>query len=691
MLASPFRIGVDIGGTFTDLVLVDSKNEIRPFKVPSVRANPAEGVIAAVEKAAAYVECSVEKLLQDTELFVHGSTVATNTLLEGKGAKVGLLVTEGFRDSLEFRRGIREDVWDHRKPYPPVLVPRYLRLPVGGRLEADGSIRTPFDAESVRRAAKVFEEEGVDAVAICFMHAYANPEHERAAREELQKLLPKVWITLSSDVAPVVGEYERSMTTVVNAYVAPRVVPYLASLANNLKERGLQRELLMVQSNGGAISIEAVSSAPVTLVLSGPAAGVGSLKFYASDIDAPQLVAIEVGGTSCDVTLMDDGAISMTDQVVIDGYHMAIPAVDILTVGAGGGTIASVDSAGMLKAGPEGAGSTPGPACYGRGGTRPTVTDAQLILGRLKPGPYANGALVLDLDKARAAVQEHVAGPLGISIEEAAAGIIQLVEQHIQHAVEKATLERGYNPRHFTMVAAGGAGPLHGAASARLVGCGGLYIPRLAGVFCAFGMCNSDIRHDYVRSWLKDLDGASAQWAAARGAFHAMEEEGIALLTSEGFSGDDVKLIRQYDLRYYGQERTVAVTTPAIDPIEVRQEFEREYVRLYGYAQDKGRIEIVNLRVAAVGKIPPLISKGATGGAGAPTPIERRQVWVGKKEGFLSVPVYRGPALTSGQSIVGPAIIEEVTTTIAIGAGDVLEITPAGNYRVRLSYDEAAA
>lgn len=691
MLASPFRIGVDIGGTFTDLVLVDSKNEIRPFKVPSVRANPAEGVIAAVEKAAAYVECSVEKLLHDTELFVHGSTVATNTLLEGKGAKVGLLVTEGFRDSLEFRRGIREDVWEHRKPYPPVLVPRYLRLPVGGRLEADGSIRTPFDAESVRRAAKVFEEESVDAVAICFMHAYANPEHERAARAELQKLLPKVWITLSSDVAPVVGEYERSMTTVVNAYVAPRVVPYLASLANNLKERGLQRELLMVQSNGGAISIEAVSSAPVTLVLSGPAAGVGSLKFYASDIDAPQLVAIEVGGTSCDVTLMDDGAISMTDQVVIDGYHMAIPAVDILTVGAGGGTIASVDSAGMLKAGPEGAGSTPGPACYGRGGTRPTVTDAQLILGRLKPGPYANGALVLDLDKARAAVQEHVAGPLGISIEEAAAGIIQLVEQYIQHAVEKATLERGYNPRHFTMVAAGGAGPLHGAASARLVGCGGLYIPRLAGVFCAFGMCNSDIRHDYVRSWLKDLDGAAAQWAAARDAFHAMEEEGIALLTSEGFSGEDVKLIRQYDLRYYGQERTVAVTTQAIDPTEVRQEFEREYVRLYGYAQNKGRIEIVNLRVAAVGKIPPLISKGDARGAGAPTPLERRQVWVGKKEGFLSVPVYRGAALTSGQSIVGPAIIEEVTTTIAIGVGDVLEITPAGNYRVRLSYDEAAA
>lgn len=691
MLASPFRIGVDIGGTFTDLVLVDSNSEIRPFKVPSVRANPADGVLAAVEKAAEYVNCSVEKLLQDTELFVHGSTVATNTLLEGKGAKVGLLVTEGFRDSLEFRRGIREDVWDHRKPYPPVLVPRYLRLPVGGRLEADGSVRTPFDSESVKRAAKVFEEEGADAVAICFMHAYANPEHERAAKAELQKLLPNVWITMSSEVAPVVGEYERSLTTVVNAYVAPRVVPYLSSLANNLKARGLKQELLMVQSNGGAISIEAVSSAPVTLVLSGPAAGVGSLKFYSEDTKASLLVAIEVGGTSCDVTLMDNGAISMTDQVVIDGYHMAISAVDILTVGAGGGTIASVDSAGMLKAGPEGAGSTPGPACYQRGGTRPTVTDAHLILGRLKPGPYANGAIVLDLDKARAAVQEHVAEPLGISIEEAAAGIIQLVEQHIQHAVEKATLEKGYNPRLFTMVAAGGAGPLHGAASARLVGCEGLYIPRLAGVFCAFGMCNSDIRHDYVRSWLKDLDATAEQWVAAREVFQSMEAEAIALLSSEGFAGDDVKLIRQYDLRYYGQDRTVGVATQAIDPIEVRQAFEAEYVRLYGYAQTNGRIEVVNLRIAAVGKIPPLLSQVADNPESEPTPTEWRQVWVGKKEGFVSVPVYAGPALSSGQCLTGPAIIEEVTTTIAIGTGDELQITPAGNYHVKISYDAEIA
>lgn len=686
MLVSPYRIGVDIGGTFTDLVLVDKEGAIQPFKVPSVRNNPAEGVLAAVAAAAEFVGCRVQELLRDTELFVHGSTVATNTLLEGKGAKVGMLVTEGFRDALEFRRAIRENVWDHRAPYPTVLVPRYLRLPVGGRLEADGSVRIPFDVEAVRTAAKVFAEEGVEAVAICFMHAYANPEHERAARAELQRLLPNVLVTLSSDVAPVVGEYERSMTTVVNAYVGPRVIPYLMSLADKLKEMGLQRDLLMIQSNGGAVSIEGVASIPVTLVLSGPAAGVGSLKFYSQDTSAEQLVAIEVGGTSCDVTLMDADTVTMTDQVIIDGYHLSIPAVDILTVGAGGGTIAKVDKAGMLKAGPEGAGSTPGPACYGRGGEYPTVTDAQLVLGRLKPGPYANGAISLDLDKARAAVQDKVAQPLGISIEEAAAGIIQLVEQNIQHAVEKTTLERGYNPRLFTMVAAGGAGPLHGAAAARLVGCSGLYIPRLAGVFCAFGMCNSDLRHDYVHSWLKDLDGTTSEWQGARDVFETMEAEARTALAAEGFTGDELALTRHYDLRYYGQQRSVAVATQSVDAEGVRQAFEKEYLRLYGYAQDRGRIEIVNLRIAAIGKIPPLASPAGDQRSETPAPVEHRNVWVDRKTGFSSVPIYDGTALANGHTLTGPAIIEERTTTIAIGVGDELRVTPAGNYHVRLAY-----
>lgn len=692
MLAAPYRVGVDVGGTFTDLVLVDANGKVQAFKSPSVPSNPTEGVLAAVELAARTLGSSTEAFLPDVELFVHGSTVATNTLLEKKGAKVGLLVTEGFRDSLEIRRSIRENVWDHRKPFPEVLVPRYLRLPVKERLEQDGSVRIPFDPASVAEAARVFAEEKVDAVAICFLHSYANPAHERAAKAELNKLLPDVWVTASSEIAPTIGEYERTSTTVVNAYVAPRVVPYLESLAGRLSALGLRRKLLMIQSNGGAISIDEIGHAPAALVLSGPAAGVGSLKFFGQDTGSEHLISIEVGGTSCDVTLMQKDAVSMTDQLVVDGYHLNIPAVDIHTVGAGGGTIASVDGAGLLNAGPEGAGSMPGPASYGRGGERPTVTDAQLVLGRLKAGPYAGGAISLDLDKAVKAIETHVAKPLGLSVEDAAAGIIQLVEQNILHAVEQASLEKGYNPRLFTLVAAGGAGPLHGPATARLIGSPSLYVPRLAGVFCAFGMCNSDLRHDYVRSWLTDLDASDTSKAGSIGqAFKELEASASEVLAREGFKGDKAVLVRAYDLRYFGQQWTVAVDCPSTDPTVVRAAFETIYQRLFGYVQPNGAIEVVNLRLAAIGKLDALEVAQVPPAVSDPKPQSQRKVWIDRDIGFAETPVYDGTILTPRQRLTGPAIIEEATTTLFVGPGDELRMTDAGNYHVTIAHKKASA
>jgi len=687
MLLAPYRVGVDVGGTFTDLVLVDARGAVRAFKSPSVPANPTEGVLAAVEMVAQSLKTDVKTFLASASLFVHGSTVATNTVLERKGARVGLLVTEGFRDSLEIRRSIREDVWDHRRPFPQILVPRYLRLPVRERLEADGSVRVAFDPKSVATAARVFAEEGVEAVAICFLHAYANPVHEQAAKAELRKHLPKVWITTSSDIAPTIGEYERTSTTVINAYVAPRVVPYLNSLAERLGALGLPRKLLMIQSNGGAISIDEIGHAPVNLVLSGPAAGVGSLRFFGKDTGSDHLISIEVGGTSCDVTLIQNGEVSMTDQIVLDGYHLNIPAVDIHTVGAGGGTIAAVDGAGLLKAGPEGAGSTPGPACYGRGGERPTVTDAQLVLGRLKPGPYAGGAITLDPEKAITAIEAHVARPLGLTVEDAASGIIQLVERNILHAVEQASLEKGYNPRAFTLVAAGGAGPLHGRSIARLLDSPSLYIPRLAGVFCAFGMCNSDLRHDHVRSWLQDLDSKSVSPSGAlERAFEQMQADASEVLAREGFEGDRAALRRAYDLRYFGQQWTVGVDCPSTTPEGVRAAFEKIYQRLFGYVQPEGLIEIVNLRVAAIGKLESLEIAKVPPTVIDPEPHSHRRVWIDRQIGFANTPVYDGTIFTPRQRLVGPAIIEEATTTIFIGPGDRLNMTDAGNYHVSIAH-----
>lgn len=689
MFKAPYRVGVDVGGTFTDLVMVDSRGVVRALKSPSVPSNPTEGVLAAVALAAKTLELSVADFLAQTELFVHGSTVATNTLLEKKGGKIGLLTTDGFRDSLEIRRSMRENVWDHRQPFPEVLVPRYLRLPVTERMEHDGSVRVPLDLESIAAAAKILSDEGVDAVAISFLHAHANPAHEEAARDHLRKLLPGVWVTISSQIAPIIGEYERTSTTVVNAYVAPRVVPYLESLGKRLEELGLPRKLLMIQSNGGAISIDEIGHAPVNLVLSGPAAGVGSLKFFSDDTGSDKLISIEIGGTSCDVTLMQNSTVSMTDQIVVDGYHINIPAVDIHTVGAGGGTIASVDSAGLLTAGPEGAGSMPGPACYGRGGTRPTVTDAQLVLGRLKPGPYAGGAITLDLAKAREAVDLHVATPLGISIEEGAAGIIQLVEQHVLHAVEQASLEKGYNPREFTLVACGGAGPLHGASSARLIGTSSLYIPRLAGVFCAFGMCNSDLRHDFVRSWLRPLNADDT--SALESAFGDIEGSAIDVLAREGFEGANASLQRGYDLRYSGQQWTIPVDCSSSEPAEIKKAFEEVYRRLFGYNQDNGTIEVVNLRVAAVGKLDALEIARISPEVSEPKPHSSRPVWIDRETGFRDVPIFDGTILTPRQTLVGPAVIEEATTTIFIGQGDILKITDAGNYHVEIGQEQAVA
>ena len=676
-LSAPWRIGVDVGGTFTDMVLRDAAGTVRIFKSPSVPADPSEGVLGVLRLAAQELDLPLTALMRDCALFVHGSTVATNTILEKKGAKVGMLTTEGFRDSLEIRRGIRDNQWDHRTPFPQVLVPRYLRLPVRGRIGADGQELAPLVTADIDAAAKAFTDEGVESVAVCLFNSFLDGTHERGVGAQLARSWPGKWVSLSSEVMPTMGEYERGSTAVVNAYIAPKVTSYLSALDQQLRQLGLPRSLLLLQSNGGAVSVDQVAQRPVMLVLSGPAAGVGALKGCAAPGERANLISMEIGGTSCDVMVMAKGDVPVADELVIDGYHLTTPSVEIHTVGAGGGTVAWVDGAGLLHVGPQGAGARPGPAAYGFGGENPTVTDAQLVLGRLRSGPLAGG-VTLDGALARKAVEEKLAKPLKLSVEEAAAGVIRLLEQNLLHAVERLSIERGHNPATFTLVAAGGAGPMHGAAVARALGCKRALLPRAAGAFCAMGMLQSDVRQDYLQVFLADLDKV-AQDKEERAAL----DKAFAELDAR--AGDAEVKDREIDLRYEGQQWPVRVAAGStFDAAAARKSFEAEHQRLFGHIQPGGRIDITALRV--VGRTPldwtPPAARPPQ--AAAPKPRQVRKVWIDTAQGWRDVPVYDGADLRPGCKLDGPLLIEERTTTAFIGPRDVLEVDERDDFLVHI-------
>lgn len=679
-----WRIGVDIGGTFTDLVLADAEGRVQVFKVPTVPSDPAQGAFDAVAAAALGVGCTMEQLLGRTALFVHGSTIATNTVLERSGARVGLLVTDGFRDALEIRRGRRDNPWDHRTPYPPVLVPRYLRRSVAERIDRDGHVLASLATADIAAAAQVFNREQVDAVVIAFVNSYVDDAHEAQAARELMKHWHGQWITRSAAIAPVIGEYERTSTAVTNAYVTPRTVTYLQNLDRRLRALGLARPLLLIQSNGGAISVDEVAERPVTLLLSGPAAGVGALDYYRRAVGSDDLVSMEIGGTSCDVLLMSGGAVAYTDRVDIGGYDVITRSVDVHSIGAGGGTIAKVTE-GMLTLGPQGAGAIPGPACYGRGGRHATVTDAQVVLGRLRASASAGKVLHIEESLAVEAIGREIAGPLGLPTEAAAAGIVQLMEQKLLHAVQRLSVERGYDPRRFTLVAAGGAGPVHGVSVGRKLGCRRVYVPRLAGAFCALGMLHADVRHDYVRMQLGNLDTIDP--LRVEEAFALLEGDARLTLEREGFDESSGKLLRLVDLRYVSQQWDITVPLAGTewDPARIRSDFEAEHQRQYGHTQPDGAIEITRQRITATGRLPQLRAPELRYVDHAPQPVERRAVWLDAQSGWSETAVYEGSNLHPGQAIDGPAIIDEHTTTVLIGIGDRLSVDRSGNYVIELA------
>ncbi|MBW8637302.1 hydantoinase/oxoprolinase family protein [Hoeflea sp. WL0058] len=683
------RIGVDVGGTFTDMVVASPNGSIDVFKVPSTPSKPDDAVMAAVEKAAEEFGMRQDAFLRSVSHFIHGTTIATNTALEGKGARVGLIVTDGFRDFLEIRRGIRENPWDHHAPFAPVLVPRYLRLPVKGRLDAQGSELQPLSVEDVAEAVRTFREEDVESFAICLMNAFLDGTHEREIAAELESEFPENYVTLSSKAAPILGEYERGSTAVMNSYVGPRTINYLRALETRLAQAGLASPLLLVQNNGGITSVEEVADRAVNLMLSGPAAAIGSLNHFAESIGKNSLISMEIGGTSCDVMLMNEGHVNYTDRLQIAGYDIVSPSVEVHTIGAGGGTIARVDEAGLLLLGPEGAGARPGPACYGFGGEHPTVTDAHAVLGRFVSGPYADGAITIDASRAHDAIDAHIASRLGVSVEEAAIGILRLMDQQLVLAVQKLSTERGNDPKLFDLVAGGGAGPLHVVNVARNLGCQRVYVPRISGAFCALGMLGSNCRHDNMR-FFRGILGEVSPDDLVDGLLD-LRMEVIDKLLREGFKEDEAIVQFTMDLRYVGQQWDIPV--PVDLPIEhdrVRSTFETMHEKLFGHVQTRGAIEVKALRSSATGLMEKLMQPRGAQTAATPEPGETRRIWVDQKSGWMDVACYSGATLASGHAFEGPALIEEQTTTLLVGDGDHVTVDNAGNYLIMMADNDNA-
>jgi len=672
-MSDRLRIGIDVGGTFTDLFAETSQGTVESFKVLSTPADPSDGVIDGLRAIAAARGTSLEDLGPAISTIVHGTTVTTNAVLTRGGARTGLLTTEGVRDALEMRRGIREDRYDNRLQNVVPLVPRHLRLPVRGRLDHEGCEITPLDLDGVREAAGRLKKAGVSSVAVCFMNSFADPAHERAALEVLQGELPGTYICASTDVLPVVRFYNRISTTVLNAYVGPVLNDYLGSLVEKLRDVRFGGVLLIMQSNGGVALPEITRRQPATTLLSGPAGGPRAAVAFTEPSSPDDCILVDMGGTSFDASLVRDGDAAVSHESEIARLRIALPMLAIATIGAGGGSIGWIDEGGLLRMGPQSAGAAPGPACYGRGGTEPTCTDADLLLGYLDPDFFAGGKLRLDPEKARQAIATRVAEPLGLGPEEAAAGMYQVINANMAHGVREITVERGVDPREFPLVIAGGAGALHACMIADELEIPALVVPATASVLCAAGMLLSDLQHDFVRTLIAPL--AHLEPKRLQALVAEMMADGDAQLGREGVAGRDITHQVALDLRYLKQYHEVTLPVPhdaiaSADVAAIAGSFHGEHNRLYGYdLEAEGTdLELINVRVRSVGAVEkpsfPEIGGGGRDPAGARK--GRRRAFLPEERRFEEIEVYDGHRLLAGNEIAGPALVERTDTTIFI-------------------------
>jgi len=676
-----YRIGIDVGGTFTDLVAVDDAGRVTLAKSASTPADPSVGVMDGLAILAASLGRDLAELLGDTERVVHGTTVATNALLERKGARVGMLTTEGHRDVVEMREGLKEDRYNIRMPPPVPLVPRARRLDVKERMRHDGTVEVKLDRRSLDAAIGNLKNSSVDAVAVCYLHSYRDPRHERLTAERLARLLPDAHVSLSSDVLPQVKEFERFGTTVVNAYVGPALSRYLGRLGDRLRSGGYRGDVLIMQSHGGVAPIAESVRLAAGAVLSGPAGGIAGSRYCARLVGEGDLVTFDMGGTSTDIALLDGGEPSLSGERMLAGMKLALPSIDIHTLGAGGGSIARVDAGGILQVGPESAGADPGPACYGKGGTASTVPDANVVLGFLDPDNFLGGRTRLDPERARQAVGEVAAG-LGTTLVAAAEGVHRVVNTNMAEGIRLVSVRRGADPRRFALLAFGGAAGLHVTDVARMLEITRVIVPRVASVLSAWGMLATDLRYELVRTHVGEIGRVGPD--TVRRLFAEMEAEGRARLGA--FAGH-IAVRRSLDMRYGEQIFEIQVPLAGLDldapdPMDrITERFHRRHEELYTYSALDQDVVLVNARVAVVGELPTLPSEPPREAGGAAALPRSRRVYLGR---WIDVPVYDFETLSPGADLKGPAIFESATTTVVVREDERVRVTSHGWLDIRL-------
>jgi N-methylhydantoinase A len=685
------RMGADIGGTFTDVTLIDEEGKVHRGKTLTTHDDPSKGVVTGVQQ----VLKLAEKDISEVETIIHGTTLVINALIERRGAKTALICTEGFRDTLDIGYEDRYDMYDVQLEKPVPLVPRALRFGVPERVYSDGSVAMQLDEGEIRKLIPQLRELDVEAVAVSLLHSYKNPEHERLIGKILAEEAPEIYLTLSSDLVPEIREYPRTSTTIANAYSAPVVEQYLRALQSSLETMGFKGKFLMMLSSGGTCTVETAINYPVFIIESGPAAGALAAIYYGEDLNANNILSFDMGGTTAKSCLIDHGQPMTTTNYEVDrgarftkgsGLPVKVPVIEMLEIGAGGGSIAHIDNLGLLKVGPESAESDPGPVSYRLGGTRPTVTDADLVLGYLDPDFFLGGKMQLDKDAALAAITENIAKPLGIKPMEAAWGIHNIVNENMANAARVHAIEKGKDPRSYLLFASGGAGPVHACHVAKKLELKDVFIPKGAGVASAFGMLTAPIAFNFVRSYFTSLD--NIDWDRANEVIQSMKDEGAQLMLASGVDPKQTNMETRCEMRYQGQTHEIYVKLPdgvlsASRKEEIIEAFTSAYNELYSEVKMDARpIEILNWRMNVAGQAPEIQNE--------PTESGNLEVIIkGEREayfqdgGFRPTPVYDRYSLPAEVQLSGPAIVEEHESTVIVPPDGTIETDRFGNMRVK--------